>query len=119
MRAVLVLLCAFVSDVRAEGFLSRGGATSGTQPDHAALLEALSGGGCGQPCARVLQSAVDAISNKSAGTVLRFACSGSSRRFITAAVWVCALLCYCMRRLLQDVWLTVFRQLGAKLLYRV
>lgn len=68
MRAVIVLLCTLACDVRAEGFLSPGSASS-TEISHAALLDALGAGGCGEPCARVLHSAVAAISNKSAGTV--------------------------------------------------
>ena len=63
MRAAVLLLCALAADA---GFLSQDGA--GRRKD-AVLIEALRAGGCGQPCERVLQSAVAAIANKSAGTV--------------------------------------------------
>ena len=63
MRSVVLLLCALTADA---GFLSKGAADSGKD---AVLIEALRAGGCGQPCERVLQSAVDTIANKSAGTV--------------------------------------------------
>lgn len=59
----MLLLCALAADA---GFLSQDGA--GRRKD-AVLIEALRTGGCGQPCERVLQSAVAAIANKSAGTV--------------------------------------------------
>lgn len=66
MRVVVFLLCALAADASASRFLSQ--EPAGSAKD-AVLLEALRAGGCGKPCARVLQSAVDAISNKSAGTV--------------------------------------------------
>ena len=69
MRVGVLLLCTLVADARATGFLSPGALDSAREP---ALLEALKAGGCGQPCARVLQSALDAIANKSAGTVHAF-----------------------------------------------
>ena len=85
MRSVVLLLCTLAADA---SFLSKAAAGSG---QNALLIEALRSGGCGQPCERVLQSAVDAIANKSAGTVrllVRLRCTSQCD-----ADPSCALLC--------------------------
>ena len=110
MRAVVVLLCTLACDVRAENFLSPG-AARGAQTSTAALLQALSVGGCGQPCARVLHSAAAAISNTSAGTV-RLACFLVGCGVLVHGSCVFFAMLPCLPRLFQDAWMRVFRELG-------
>lgn len=75
MRFSFTVLCSVASGALADSFLSQGSAKPGAvEVDASAtspvLLQALDAG-CGKPCERVLQSAFDAVSNKTASTVCR------------------------------------------------
>lgn len=74
MRSVLVLLCSCVCGAHADGFLAQSTSVASIpalQSDvaMAAVMDALSIG-CGEPCMKVLRSAVGTVANKSASTVL-------------------------------------------------
>lgn len=121
MRFSFLVLFSIAPEARAEAFLSRGvvaDAAVGVDASAASpvLLQALEAG-CGKPCERVLQSAFDAVANKTAGTVplvyialpvkrLRYvACcrrAGSLARRLQAVECEC-FVCWCAAVLLAFV----------------